>query len=47
MFFSDDLNFDTDVDDSVVSAGDTTSLTFSNPAAGARQVFFRISENGP
>ena len=47
VFFSDDLNFDTDVDDSVVSAGDTTSLTFSNPAPGARQVFFRISENGP
>lgn len=47
VFFSDDLNFDTDVDDSVVSAGDTTSLTFSNPAPGARKVFFRISENGP
>ncbi len=47
VFFSDDLNFDTDVDDSVVSAGDTTSLTFSNPAPGARKVFFRISESGP
>ena len=41
------LNFVWDVDDSVASAGDTTSLTFSNPAPGARKVFFRISENGP
>ena len=47
VFFSEDLNFGADVADSVVSAGDTTSLTFSNPAPGARQVFFRISENGP
>ena len=47
VFYSDDgkLSFDADVDDSVVSAGDTTSLTFANPSPGARKLFFRVSEN--
>ncbi|MFP6873553.1 MAG: hypothetical protein VCA55_08580, partial [Verrucomicrobiales bacterium] len=49
VFYSDDgkFNFNADVDDSVVSAGDTTSLTFSNPVPGAQRLFFRVSENGP
>ena len=49
LFYSDDgkLDFDADVDDSVISTGDTTSLTFSNPAPDARKLFFRISESGP
>ena len=48
VFFSDDeqLNFNSDVDDSVVSAGDTTTLTFSNPEPGALELFFRVVENG-
>ena len=48
VFFSDDeqLNFNSDVDDSVVSAGDTTTLTFSDPVPGAQKLFFRVLENG-
>ena len=41
------LNFGWDVDDSVASAGDTTSLTFSNPAPDAPRLFLRVSESGP
>ena len=48
VFFSDDgqLNFNADVDDSVVSAGDTTTLTFPNPEPDALKLFFRVVENG-
>jgi len=47
VFYSDDgkFNFNSDVDDSVVSGGDTTTLTFSNPMPDARRLFFRVSEN--
>jgi hypothetical protein len=47
VFYSDDgkFGFNSDVDDSVVSTGDTTSLTFSNPVPDAQRLFFRVSEN--
>jgi hypothetical protein len=47
VFYSDDgkFNFNSDVDDSVVSGGDTTTLTFSNPMPDSQRLFFRVSEN--
>ncbi len=47
VFYSDggNFNFNSDVDDSVVSGGDTTTLTFSNPVPDAQRLFFRVSEN--
>ncbi len=46
VFFSNDLkNFGADVDDSVLSGGDTTTFTFPNPVPNAKKLLFRVSEN--
>ena len=36
--------FDADIDDSVASQGETTSLTFGNPEPDAEKLYFRVSE---
>ena len=37
--------FDADVNDSVLSGGDTTTFEFANPAPGAPRQFFQVVEN--
>ncbi len=39
------LIFDTDINDSVQSGGETTTLTFSNPNPGVTRQFFQVVEN--
>jgi len=46
LFYSTDLaDFGSDVDDSVPSQGETTTLTFSNPEPGEPRLLFRVEEN--
>ena len=46
VFASQDLiDFGLEVDDSVVSGGQTTSYTFPSPIANSPRLFFRVSEN--
>lgn len=46
LYYGTDLiTFDSEIDDSVESEGDATSLTFANPAVGALELFFRVERN--
>lgn len=46
VFANDDLMvFDSDINDSVQSGGDSTTLTFPNPSPGAPKQFFQVVEN--
>ena len=46
VFANDDLMiFETDINDSVQSGGDSTTLTFPNPSPGAPKQFFQVVEN--
>lgn len=48
VFYSFDLSdFSSDIDDSIDSMGETTSITVPNPAPGADAIFFRVLENPP
>lgn len=46
VFANDDLMvFETDINDSVQSGGDSTTLTFPNPSPGTPKQFFQVVEN--
>ncbi|MEN8681031.1 MAG: hypothetical protein ABF391_13380 [Akkermansiaceae bacterium] len=46
VYFGYDLTtFDSDINDSIASEGETTSLTFENPDPNAKKLFFRVVEN--
>jgi hypothetical protein len=48
VYYGLDLSaFPSDIDDSIDSMGETTSLTFANPEPGEDDVFFRVVENPP
>ena len=40
-----EFEFNGEVNDSVSSDGDTTTLTFASPVPGSRKLYFRVSEN--
>ncbi|MGI9243795.1 MAG: hypothetical protein ACR2RV_23560 [Verrucomicrobiales bacterium] len=46
VYYGSDLStLDFDVDDSVMSQGESTSFTFANPEVGAPRLFFRVVKN--
>ena len=46
VFYSTDLiTFDADIDDSILSQGETTSITFDHPPVETTDLFFRVIEN--
>ena len=44
-YSSDLVDFDSDVDDSYPSGGETTTYTFNNPEPGQSRLFFRVTKN--